>query len=134
MEYPLSIRFKILAFAPQITITDANMETIAFIRQKFFKLREHAQVYTDKSRSTLLADIKTNKIIDWSARYNFTDEQGNSLGSVGRKGMRSIWKATYTVFEAGSNEEKFVIEEENPFAKIFDSMLGEIPLPSKICC
>ena len=129
MQYPLNIRFKTLALAPQVTITDADKNVIAFIRQKFFKFREHVEVFTDKSRSSLLADIKTNKIIDWSARYTFTDDQGNELGAVGRKGMRSLWKATYCVFEAGGTQEvKFHIEEENPLAKIFDSLLGEIPV------
>lgn len=129
MEYPLQIRFKTIALAPQITITDANKQTLAFIRQKIFRFREHVEVYTDKKRSTLLADIKTNKVIDWSARYTFTAPEGNELGSVGRKGMRSLWKATYTIFEAGgTNEVKFLIEEENPLAKIFDSLLGEIPI------
>jgi len=121
MQYPLRIKFKILAFAPQIFLEDAQGNSIAYIRQKIFKFREHVQVYTAKDRKQLLA-------IDWSARYTFSDDSGAELGSIGRKGIRSLWKATYTVFEANTDEVKFVIEEENPFAKIFDSLLGEIPV------
>lgn len=129
MKYPLDIRFKTLAFAPQVTVKDADNNVLAFIRQKFFKFREHVEVYSDKKRISKLADIKTDKILDWSARYTFRDPEGNEIGAMGRKGMRSLWKATYTVFEAGgTNEVKFTIEEENPFAKIFDSLLGEIPV------
>ncbi len=128
MQYPLRIKFKILAFAPQIFLEDAQGNSIAYIRQKIFKFREHVQVYTAKDRKQLLANIKTDKIIDWSARYTFFDDSGVELGSIGRKGMKSLWKATYTVFEANTDEVKFIIEEENPFAKIFDSLLGEIPV------
>lgn len=129
MQYPLHIRFKIIALAPQTIITDDNKQTVAYIRQKLFKFREHIEVFTDKSRSGLLANIRTNKIIDWSARYTFTDAEGNELGAVGRQGMRSLWKATYSVFEAGgTGEEKFKIEEENPIAKVLDSLIGQIPV------
>lgn len=131
MQYPLNIKFKIIALAPQIFISDDNNNTLAYTRQKLFKFREHIEVFTDKSKSTLLANIRTNKIIDWSARYSFTDQKGNNIGAVGREGMRSIWKASYKVFEAGNSDEiKFSIEEENPLAKIFDSLLGEIPILS----
>ena len=128
MQYPLNISFKLIALAPQIIITDAQNNTLAYIKQKMFKFREHVEVYTDKNKSSLVANIKANKVIDWSARYTFTDEADKELGSVGRKGMKSLWKATYTVFEAGGTDEKFIIEEENPMAKILDSLLGEIPI------
>lgn len=128
MQYPLSLKCKVLALAPQIFLEDAQGQSIAYIRQKMFKFREHVEVYTSKKRSEKLANIKADKIIDWSARYTFTDDAGQELGAIGRKGMRSIWKATYNVFEVGSDNIKFSIVEENPFAKIFDSLLGELPL------
>jgi len=128
MEYPLTLRFKVLAMAPQIFLEDAQGNSIAYIRQKMFKFKEHVEVYTSKDKQNLMANIKANKILDWSARYTFTDTSGVELGSVGRKGMKSLWKATYTVFEAETDKEKFIIQEENPFTKIFDALLGEIPV------
>ena len=86
------------------------------------------EVYTDSSRSTLVATISANKILDWSARYTFHDAEGNEIGSVGRRGMRSIWKAHYDVFNPGDNTPDFEIREENPWAKVGDSFFGEIPV------
>ena len=128
MQYPLNLRFKVLAMAPQVFLQDAQGKSIAYIRQKMFKFREHVEVYSSQDRQHLMANIKADKVIDWSARYTFSDQSGQELGSMGRKGMRSLWKATYTVFGVGTNEVKFTIEEENPFAKIFDGLLGEVPV------
>jgi len=67
-------------------------------------------------------------VIDWSARYFFETSLGEAMGSVGRKGMRSLWKASYEVFSHGAESPEFKIGEENPMAKVFDSLLGEIPI------
>ncbi len=128
MQYPLTLRFKIVSIAPQIFVDDANGQPICYVRQKILKLREQVEVFTDKSRSQKLAHIQANKILDWSARYNFTDAQGAEIGSVGRKGMRSIWRAHYEVFNPGDNTPDFSIHEENPWAKVLDSTLGGIPV------
>ena len=128
MQYPLTLRFKIIALAPQIFVEDANGQSICYVRQKLLKLREQVEVFTDRSRSQKLAHIQANKVLDWSARYTFTDLQGAELGSVGRQGMRSIWRAHYEVFDPGEKAPRFSIREENPWAKVVDSTLGGIPL------
>ena len=76
----------------------------------------------------LVATISANRVLDWSARYTFHDAQGNEIGAVGRRGMRSIWKAHYDVFNPGDEVPDFSIREENSWAKVLDSMLGEIPI------
>ena len=90
--------------------------------------KPHVEIFTDATRTTKLAEIRTNKIIDWSARYNFTDAWGGAIGSVGRKGWRSIWRAHYEAFNPGDSSPDFVIREENPFAKLVDGIFGQIPL------
>jgi hypothetical protein len=128
LQWPLSLSFKILALASQATVTDANGKVVCYTKQKLFKFREHVEIFTDKTRTTLLAEIKTKKIIDWSARYSFTDAQGGEIGSVGRKGWRSIWRAHYEVFNPGNESIEFSLREENAGAKFFDSLLGQIPI------
>ncbi len=128
VQYPLKLSFKIMALASQATVTDAAGNTVLYTKQKMFKFREHVEIFTDKSKSTRLADIKTRKVIDWSARYESTDANGEPIGSVGRKGWRSIWRAHYDVFNPGDDTPDFTIREENPGAKIADSLLGEIPI------
>ena len=128
MNFPLDLRFKILAFAPQATVTDASGQQICYLKQKLFRLKEKVEIYSDSSRTNLVATITANKVLDWSARYTFHDAEGNEIGSVGRRGMRSIWKAHYDVFNPGDNVADFEIREENPWAKVADSVFGEIPV------
>lgn len=128
VQYPLSLSFKILALASQATVIDASGKTVLYTKQKMFKFREHVEIFTDKTRATRLADIKADKVIDWSARYSSTDASGQPIGAVGRKGWRSIWKAHYEAFNPGDNVPDFSIREENPGAKFMDGLIGGIPV------
>ena len=127
MQYPLSMSFKILALAPQIKVTDAAGETVCYVQQKMFRLKEAVTVFTDQKKQATLCEIKADKIIDWSACYHFFDNSGETFGAVRRKGMRSIWKAHYEVLDE-NNQHISTIQEENPMAKVMDSVLGEIPI------
>jgi hypothetical protein len=98
------------------------------VKQKLFRLREKIELFRDSSQAQLVATIEADRIIDWSAKYLFKDAQGGALGSVGRRGMKSIWRAHYEVFPPAGGEPAFTIREENPMAKILDSFLGEVPI------
>ena len=128
IQYPLQLSFKILALASQANVTDAAGKTLLHTKQKMFKFREHVEIFTDNSRATRLAEIKADKVIDWSVRCSSTDASGQPIGSVGRKGWRSLWRSHYEVFNPGDQAPDFSISEENPGAKVMDSLLGEIPL------
>jgi uncharacterized protein YxjI len=128
IQYPLTLSFKVLALASQATVTDATGRTILYTKQKMFKFREHVEIWTDPSQGTRLAEIKANRVIDWSARYRFTDANGGEIGSVGRRGWRSMWKAHYETFNPGDNTPDFSIQEENVWVKVADSFFSEIPI------
>jgi hypothetical protein len=123
IQYPLTLSFKILALASQATVTDATGRTVLYTKQKMFKFREHVEIWTDSSQGTRLAEI-----IDWSARYYATDAAGREIGSVGRRGWRSIWKAHYETFNPGDNSPDFSIQEENVWTKVADSFFSDIPI------
>ncbi len=127
MNYPIELSFKILALASQIYIRDANGALIGYVKQKMFKLKEDIGVFADENKTQLLFNIKADRIIDFSASYRFTDAAGNVLGSIKRKGMRSILKAHYLIFDA-NDRQVMEIREENAWIKVIDSFVGEIPI------
>ncbi|MGH2523277.1 MAG: hypothetical protein ACRDH2_12300, partial [Anaerolineales bacterium] len=45
---------------------------------------------------------------------------------VKRQGMKSLWKATYNIMDAGGGEVG-LIREENPWLKVLDSVVSDIP-------
>jgi hypothetical protein len=128
MNFPLSLSFKFFALSPQIFVNDAAGGPVCYVKQKLFRLREKIELFRDSSQSQQVATIEADRIIDWSAKYTFKDAQGNVLGAVGRRGMKSIWRAHYEVFPPTGGAAAFTLREENPMAKILDSFLGEIPV------
>lgn len=128
MQYPLTMSFKVVTLVPQIYITDAAGNGLFYVRQKLLKLKEAITVFTDDTQQEPLFKIGADRIIDFSARYNFTDPAGNPLGSIKRKGMRSLWRAHYEIFEGSEELPALVIREENPWIRVADSCIEQIPL------
>lgn len=126
IHYPLTLSFKIVAFTPQFSVKDANGNLIAYVKQKVFKLKEAVTVFADERQSQPLYTLNADRILDFSARYHFADAQGVPLGSVKRRGMRSLFKANYEILEGDATV--MSIEEENPWVRVLDSLIGEIPL------
>ena len=126
MNFPLQLSFKIIALAPQIYVSDANGETVCYVRQKMLKLREAIDVYTDKKKTQKVAEIKADKILDFSATYHFYDSSGNQFGAIARKGLRSIWKAHYDILEG--EDITMSIHEEKPWVKVIDGLVDGIPV------
>lgn len=127
MNYPLELNFKILALASQIYIRDAGGNLIGYVKQKLFKLKEDINVFSDENKQNVLFNIKADRVIDFSAKYNFTDSSGQFLGSVKRQGLRSIWKANYEIFDK-NNQPVMQINEENAWVKVADHLVGELPV------
>lgn len=126
MNYPLEFSFKIVALAPQFRVRDAAGNLLFYVRQKLFKLKEAITVYGDEEQTRPLYTIKSDRVIDFSARYDFADVNGRYLGSVKRQGMRSLWRSHYDVYNGDAVV--MTIREENPWVKVADGLLGEIPV------
>lgn len=127
MRFPLTLRFKILALAPQVSVRDADGTELLYVHQKLFKLKERITVYRDASKGEALYGIAADRVLDFSASYAFTDASGRALGAVKRAGMKSLWRARYDVADS-TGQPALKIEEENPAVKLLDALLGEIPL------
>jgi len=126
MNYPLKLSFRILALTPQLSVTDVHGNLIFYVKQKLFKLKESVTVFADEQQVQPLYGIKADRVLDFSARYYFTDQKGTELGSVERQGMKSLWKARYDILDG--NRTIMAIREENPWIKVLDGLFGEIPL------
>lgn len=125
MNYPLDLSFKLMALAPQISVTDAAGRLVCFVRQKMFKLKESVTVFADAQQTQTLATIQADRVIDISAQYHFTAADGRKLGSVKRQGLRSIWKCHYDIFDGETAA--MTIREDNPWVKVADAALMNIP-------
>ncbi len=126
-HYPLNLQFKIGTLANDFVIEDASGRGIAYVRQKMFKFIDDISVFGDENRTEQLYRIKANKWIDFSASYSFTDNVDYEIGRVARKGMASLWKASYEIYDKEQKHD-FLVREENAWAKVGDAIFGEIPV------
>lgn len=129
LQYPLDLRFKLLALAPRIHVTDATGVERMFINQKIWNLKEDILVYNNSNKENVIFRIRADRIIDFSATYRFFqgEGQGDSFGAVKRKGMRSLWRATYYV-DTANGQTSHHIKEDNPWTKVWDGLFSEIPI------
>jgi hypothetical protein len=97
MKFPLSLTFKVMALAPQITAVDADGKLQFYVRQKLMKFKEAVEVFADTDQNRLLYTITADRVIDWSANYAIAEAGDRRLGVISRKGMRSLWRAEYHV-------------------------------------
>lgn len=130
LQFPLDFQFKITTIYNDFVVKDLRTNVIAYVRQKLFRFKESVTVFSDESKKNERYQIKADRWIDFNAHYTFTESKSGALiGSMGRKGMKSIWKASYTVFDA-DKQVIFEIKEENPWSKVGDTVVGEIPVIS----
>ncbi len=125
--YPLKFKFRISTLHNDFTATDSIGNTRAYVKQKLFKFKEHVKVFADDSQTELKYEIKASKWLDFNSSYVFTDPSGNNMGRVVRKGWRSLWKASYLIFDE-KDQQDLIIQEKNAWVKVGDSLLSEIPL------
>lgn len=126
LQFPLTLRMKLIALAPQFFVEDANQKSVAYIKQKLFKLKEAINIFADETQKEVLYTISADRIIDFSARYNVKNASGLMLGSVKRHGMRSLWRAQYDVYDG--DRVSFTISEESVLTRFFDNIFSQIPL------
>lgn len=127
LQFPLNFKFKIGTLANDFVASDATGATVAYVRQKMFKLKEDILIYSNESKSDTLFRIKADRWLDFSAAYSFTDRDGKEMGKIVRKGWRSIWKTSYELVDQHQNIQ-YHVNEENAWVKVWDSLLGEVPL------
>lgn len=125
-QFPLDLTFRIATLSNDFVVADASGNVLAYVRQKMLKLVEEVQVFSDETRSQLLYTINANKWLDFSASYAFTNAVGMPVGRVARKGWASLWRANYEIYD-GQDANVLYVHEENPWAKVFDAIMSDIP-------
>ncbi len=115
LQYPLHFRFRVTSLANDFSAKDALGNSIYYVREKIFTIRDHIMVYRDESKAELLYELKSNKLIDFQQTFTITDQTGKVIGKVRRKSIKSLWRSTFNLMDAN----------DQPYHKGKES-LGEI--------
>ncbi|TWP48198.1 hypothetical protein FKR81_29255 [Lentzea tibetensis] len=76
-------------------------ELIAFVEQKRFKFKEQVTIYTDSTKSRVLAEFNARKVIDLGGGYDVTDEQRRPIGFFRKDFGASLGRSTWHVEQHG---------------------------------
>src|SRR5690606_32705426 len=96
-------------------------------KQKAFKLREDMRFYTDESEANELFSMKARSILDFSTTYDVRLPTGESLGSLRRKGFKSMLRDEWAIFAPESEGEQQIgrIIEDSAGLAIARRLLGD---------
>lgn len=100
-------------FGAAFHIYDPAGNVVLYSKQKAFKLREDIRLYTGEDMQTEVLAIRTQSIIDFSAAYAVVDSaSGQTLGGFKRKGLKSMLRDEWLVFD-GEGREVGLVQEDN---------------------
>ncbi|WP_157448896.1 hypothetical protein [Deinococcus peraridilitoris] len=124
----MTATFRLVTLSPELQVTDAKGETLMQVKQKLLTLREDTTVFADAEKTRPLYRMKADRVMGFRAVHRITrlrDEQ--VIGAVRAVGLRSLWSARYDVTDA-QDREVLTIREENPWIKVIDGLIDEIPV------
>lgn len=127
LNFPISFTFRVTTLSNDFTAKDASGKTVAYVRQKMFKLKEDINIYDNENKNNLTHNIRADRWIDFSAAYSFKDAQGKEIGKIARKGWASVWKAHYELIDQ-HQKLQYHIREDNAWVKVLDSVFGQLPI------
>lgn len=117
--------FKLFGAAFHLYGADGSLR--AYVKQKAFKLREAITVFTDETMATPLLVIQARSIIDFSAIYDVTTPEGVRVGSLQRKGMKSILRDQWLLMDAQGTTIGQIDEDSMMFALLRRFLSNLIP-------
>lgn len=75
---------------------------VAFAQQKRMAMKEQVTLYSDESKSSVVAGFKARQVLDLGATYDIVDGNGSSIGSFRKDFAKSLLQSTWHLDVPGS--------------------------------
>ena len=124
--FPLEFSFRLLALSPQLFVRDASGQEIAYVRQKLFRLKELVKIFPNQTANEEIYTVEADRILDFSGGYHLRDAKGTELGMLKQHGVRSLWRAHFSVVRNG--QVVYEVSEKSVLTRMVDNLLGEVPV------
>ncbi len=97
-------------------VLDEQGNVLLHTKMRAFKLREDIRVLGPDRQSELIT-IRARQVIDFGATYDVSDPaSGEVLGALRRKGLKSIFKDEWLIFDPAGNEVGIIREDSGGLA------------------
>lgn len=126
-----SLQKQVLALQGKLRFFDPGGNLALYVEQKMFRLKEDIRVYPDEMKSQEVLLINARQIIDWDAAYDVTDGlTGEKVGTLRRKGWRSMLRDEWELLDANEQPVGVLIEDSEGYALLRRFLLGAL-LPQR---
>jgi uncharacterized protein YxjI len=108
-----TIKRKFWSFFERVfRVWTADGQLIMYIKHPLLKLREEFMVYGDEAQTKPLLRVKSKQVIAINFSYEITDAETNQpLGAVQKKGLKSILRDKFIIFDAAGAEIGYAEEQ-----------------------
>lgn len=113
---------------------DTKGTMVAFAQQKRFAFKEAFTMYADDSKQQISFIVKARQVLDFGARYDVTDADGKTLGTIGKAFKSSLLRSTWHIFAPGIEDKPLLVIQERSqalaiFRRVWDFVpyIGDIP-------
>ena len=110
------LKRQVFALTGKLRLYNPNDELVLYVEQKMFRLREDIRVFGDDSKTQELLLIQARNIIDFSAAYDVIEAaNGQKVGALRRKGLKSMFRDEWEVLDAA----------DQPIGMLFEDSVGQ---------
>ena len=127
IHYPLDLTFNITTLSNDFSAKDSSGVSLAYVRQKLFKLKESVTVFSNENKTNELFTITADKWLDFNTSYVFSRSNSDQkIGRIVRKGWKSLWKSRYEIYDE-RDQQDLILTEDNAWIKYMDHFFRSIP-------
>jgi hypothetical protein len=121
------LKRQVFALTGKLRFYNSAGVLVLFCEQKMFKLREDIRVFADEQKTQEVLAIKARQIIDFSAAYDVIDSiSGERVGTLRRKGLKSILRDEWDVLDANDQLVGSLFEDSMALAMLRRLLLGSL--------
>ncbi|MFG0242313.1 MAG: hypothetical protein ACF8R9_05940 [Phycisphaerales bacterium JB054] len=114
-----TVRRKVLKIlGASFHVFDENGQVVAYCQQKAFKLREDIRLFTSESKTETLLTMKARSVIDFGVTFDITLPSGESIGSLRRKGLKSMFRDSWLLYSPEGVELATMREDSGTMAML----------------
>ena len=125
-----TIRRKVLRLlGNSFHVFDERGEIVGYCNQKRLRLREDIRFYTDDRKTEELLTLKARSILDFGTTYDITLPTGEQVGSLRRRGFKSLVRDEWLVFDERGTQIA-TIQEKGSFASVLRRLNDAVALLS----
>lgn len=123
------VHLKIFSFPRKYAVYDPQGQLVAYSKKSAFKLKEELRIFADEGMTRELLMVKARNIINFNAVYDITDSAmgGQRVGSLQRKGLKSLIKDEWTIRDANEQEIGAIAEDSMALALVRRFLTAIIP-------